>query len=146
MSCSCLDIKVPEVTEQGRMGYKLKMVAQTILSTNLLDVMLLHWSKNLKKHTNLKHCRCRWWGGWRDSVELVEIVPPADFLPCRWASFPLSKWGHLGKDAPLVPGTDPDIGLFCSVNWSPVHGLALPPLFGGKDWDKPTEWACARAN
>ena len=63
-----------------------------------------------------------------DSVELVETVPPADSLPCRQASFPLSKWGHFGKDAPLVPSTDPDIGLFCTVNWNPSlwSGLASP--------------------
>ena len=75
-----------------------------------------------------------------DSAELVGTLPPADFLPPRWASFPLSKEGLLGKDAPLVPGT----GLFCTMNWNPVYGLALPPLFGVKDWDKSTEWTCAK--
>ena len=39
----------------------------------------------------------------------------------------------LGKDAPIVPGTDPDIGLFCTVNLNPIGGLALPLLLGGKD-------------
>ena len=76
-------------------------------------------------------------------VEPVETLPPADFLPLGWASFPLSKWGLLAKEGPLDPGT----GLFCTVKWNPVHGLALPPLLGEKDWDKPMEdccWACAR--
>ena len=77
------------------------------------------------------------------SIELVETLPPADFLPLGWASFPLSKWGLLSKEGPLDPGT----GLFCTVKWNPVLGLVLPPLLGGKDWDKPLEdccWACAR--
>ena len=67
-----------------------------------------------------------------------------ELLPPRWASLPLSKWGILGKDAPLVPGTDLDRGLFYTMNWNPVCSLALPLLLGGKDWDKVTEWACAR--
>ena len=79
-----------------------------------------------------------------DSAELMETLPPADFLLPGWTSFPLSKWGLLGKDAPLVPSTDPDRGLFCTVNWNLVCGLTLLPILGEKDWDKATEWACAR--
>ena len=77
------------------------------------------------------------------SAELVETLPPIDFLPPGWASFPLCKWGLLAKDAPLDSGT----GLFCTVKWNPVLGLALPPLLNGKDWDNPMEdccWSCAR--
>ena len=163
MSCSCPDIKVLKVKEQGRKGSKLKMVAQTIFSTDLLDVMLLHWSKNLNSIPSWKVAddeedeEVEGFGMsgtsgvltptppfLLDSVELVETLPPVDFLPLGQTSFPLSKWGLLVKDAPLVPGTDPDIGLFCTVNWNPIHGLALPALLGGKDWDKPTEYACAR--
>ena len=124
--------------------------------------MLLHWSKNLKsiptwnvadvEDEEDEEVEGSGTSGvltpkppfLSNSAELVETLPPADFLPHGQASFPLSKWGHLGKDAWLVPGTDPDIGLFCIVNWNPVHGLALLPLLGGKDWDKPTEWACTR--
>ena len=146
MSCRHLDIKVPKVMEQGSMGSKLKMVALNHIKHKPVGCNASPLIKKFEKHTNLKWCRCRGWG-WRgggprhirstdppcpplhlDSVELVETAPPADFLPCRWASFPLSKWGCLGKDAPLVPGTEPDTGLFCNVEletslWS---GLATP--------------------
>ena len=140
MSCRHLDIKVPKVMEQGRMGSKLKMVALNHIKHKPVACNASPLIQKFEKHTNLKWCRCRGWGGWRggglwhirsadphahlsclDSVELVETAPPADFLPCGWASFPLSKWGRLGKGAPLVPGTEPDTGLFCTVNWNPVH-------------------------
>ena len=77
------------------------------------------------------------------SAEMVETLTPVDFLPPGWVSILLSKWGLLAKEAPLDSGT----GFFCTLKWSPVHGLILPPLLEGKDWDKPMEdccWACAR--
>ena len=163
MNCQHLDIKLPEVMEQGRMGPKLKMVTPNHIKHKPVGCNASPLIKKFDKYTNLKSCRCRWWGGWRSwglwhirnanphvtpflpvSTELMETLPSADVLPLGQASFPLSKWGLLGKDAPLVPSTNPDIDLFCTVKWNPVHGLALPPLSGGKDWDKATEWACAR--
>ena len=124
----------------------------TMLSTNLLEVMLLHWSKKLKSIPSWKTVD-------EDDEEaedsdtsaltptapfslvsavLVVTLPPVDFLPLGWASFPLSKWGLLAKDAPLDPGT----GLFCTGKWNSVCSLALPPLLDGKDWDKPMEDSC----
>ena len=96
-----------------------------------------------EKHTNLKNCI------WSDE-EAEDCFPPGisrtggDTTTSRLgqASFPLSKWGCLAKDAPLDPGTDPSTSLFHAMKWNPVHGLALPPLLEGKDWDKPMKDHC----
>ena len=64
-------------------------------------------------------------------------------LLTTWMSLiPLSKWGLSAKDASLDLGT----GLFCTVKWNSVHGLALPPLLEGKNWDHSIDcyWACTR--
>ena len=134
MSCSCLQIKLPEVTEQGRCNLNWKWWPWTILITNLLEVMLIHWSKKIRKHTNLKNWGWGWWGGYGlthqecwppqpsfilESAELADRLLPTDFLPPGWVSVPLSKWGLLAKEAPLDPGT----GLFCTFKWNPVCGL-----------------------
>ena len=42
-----------------------------------------------------------------DSAELVETLPPGDFLPLRWASFPLSKWGLFRQRCPTSPWHSP---------------------------------------
>ena len=101
MSCSCLDIKVPEVTEQGRMGSKLKMVAPNHIKHKPVGCNASPLIKKFEKHTNLKHVvdvddeedeevEGSGTSGVHqppcppfllDSVELVETVPPADFLP-----------------------------------------------------------------
>ena len=65
MSCSCLDIKVPEVTEQGRMGSKLKIVPPNDIKHKPVGCNASPLIKKFEKDTNLKCCRCRWWGGWR---------------------------------------------------------------------------------
>ena len=161
ISCSHPDIKLLEVTEQGRMRPKLKMVNLNHIKHNLLDVMLLHWSKNLKSIPNWKAADVD--DGEAKEVEdsgisgaptTTDPLSPSlnraggdtatSRLLATWkASFPQSKWGILAKDVPLGPGTDSYIGLLCTVKWNPVHGLALPPLLGGKDWDKPTkDWWC----
>ena len=72
-----------------------------------------------------QECQPPWAPFLPESVELMEILPPADFLPLGWASFPLSKWGLLAKDGPLDPGK----GLFCTMKWNPVcgPGLTTPP-------------------
>ena len=75
----------------------------TILSKNLLDVMLLDWSKiwkayqpeklqmemmkKLKKLRTLAHQECQplWLPFLPISAELVETLPPSDFLPLGWA-------------------------------------------------------------
>ena len=90
--------------------------------------------KMMRRLRTATHQEC--WPPWPPFLlvlaELVETLPPAEFLPLGWASFPLSKWGLLAKDAPLDPGT----GLFCTVKWNPICDLALPLLLEGKDWDK----------
>ena len=48
MSCSCLDIKVPEVMEQGRMGSKLKMVAPNHIKHKPVGGNAFPLIKNLK--------------------------------------------------------------------------------------------------
>ena len=162
MSCCHLDIKVPEITEQGRMGPKLKMVTPNHIKHKPVGCNASPSIKKFEMHTNLNSCRCRWWGGRRSwglwHIRNANPMPPfssrlsrtggdtaTSRLLATWTSLiPTLQVRLLSKDAPLVPGTDPDIGLFCTVNWNPVHGLALPPLLGGKDWDKPTEWTCTR--
>ena len=59
MSCYHLDIKVPEVTEQGRMGSKLKMVTLNHIQHKPFGCNASPLIKKFKKHTNLKSCRCR---------------------------------------------------------------------------------------
>ena len=120
--------------------------------------MLFHWSEMCGMHNDLKTTDeddeeakdCETSGTLRHtaplplvSAEVAETLPPADFLPPQRVSVLLSKWGLFAKEATLDVGT----GLFCTVKWNPSHGLALPPLLEGKEWDKPMEdccWACAR--
>ena len=59
MSCSHLDIKAPEVTEQGRMGSKLRMVAPNHIKHKPVGCNASPLIKKFEKHTNLKCCRCR---------------------------------------------------------------------------------------
>ena len=146
MSCSHLDTKVLEVMEQGRMGSKLKMVTPNHIKHKPIGCNASPLIKKFEKHTNLKVADV-------DDDEEEEVkgsgtsgmptpMPPfssqfrrsggdtaTSRLVVTWMSLsPLSKWGLLGKNAPLVPGTDPDKGLFCTVNWNPVPGPALLPL------------------
>ena len=160
MSGSHLDIKLLEVTEQGRMGSELKMVTPNYIkhkpvrcnASVMLDQKI--WKAYQPEKTadeDDEEAEDHDTSGMPTPmypfllvlVELVETLPPADFLPLEWASFPLSTWGFLAKDGLL----DPDTGLFCTMKWNPVHGLVLLPLSEGKDWDKPIEdscWPCAR--
>ena len=59
MSCSCLDITVPKVTEQGRTGSKLKMVTPNHIQHKPVGCNASPLIKKFEKHTNLKSCRCR---------------------------------------------------------------------------------------
>ena len=59
MSCCYLDIKVLEVTEQGRTGSKLKMVTPNHIKHKPVGWNASPLIKKLEKHTNLKSCRCR---------------------------------------------------------------------------------------
>ena len=59
MSCCCPDIKSLEVTEQGRMGPKLKMVTPYHLKHKPVGCNASQLIKKFEKHTNLKSCRCR---------------------------------------------------------------------------------------
>ena len=114
--------------------------------------------KKFEKHTNLKNCRCRWWGGWGPwhirSATSMDPFPPSfsrtsgDIATSRL----LATWTSLIPTLyarPLSQG-----GTTRPWHWSLLHhemeprlwpGLAT--LLGGKDWDKPIEdccWACAR--
>ena len=59
MSCSHPDIKVPKVTEQGRMGSKLKMVTPNHIQHKPVGCNASPLIKKFEQHTNLKSCRCR---------------------------------------------------------------------------------------
>ena len=59
MSCSCLDIKLPEVMDQGRTGPKLKMVTPNNIKHKPVGCNASLLIKKFEKHTNLKSCRCR---------------------------------------------------------------------------------------
>ena len=59
MSCCHLDIKVLEVTEQGRMGYKLMMVTPNHIKHKPIGGNASPLIKKFEKHTKLKICRCR---------------------------------------------------------------------------------------
>ena len=59
ISCWCLDIKSLEVTKQGRMGPKLKMVTLNHIKHKPIGCNASPLIKKFKKHTNLKCCRCR---------------------------------------------------------------------------------------
>ena len=58
MSCSCLDIKVLEVMEQGRMGSKLKMVTPNHIQHKPVGCNTSPLIKKFEKHANLKRCTC----------------------------------------------------------------------------------------
>ena len=59
MSCSHLDIKLPEVTEQGVIGPKLKMVTPNHIKHKPVRSNASPLIKKSEKHTNLIRCRCR---------------------------------------------------------------------------------------
>ena len=59
MSCCHLDIKLPEVMEQGRVGPKLKMVTLNYIKHKPVGCNASPLIKKFEKHTNLKSCRCR---------------------------------------------------------------------------------------
>ena len=62
-AAATLTLNCQKVQNKGGQDLSWRWWPQTILSTNLLEVMLLHWSKKIEKHTNLKNSRWRWWGG-----------------------------------------------------------------------------------
>ena len=86
--------------------------------------------RRLKKLRTLAHQES--WPQWPPlllvSAELVETLPPADFLLLGWASFPHSKWGLLAKDAPARPWHRPwhRSLLYWEIESSPWSGLGTP--------------------
>ena len=119
--------------------------------------MLLYWSKNGKAYQpeKLKMRMIRRLHTVRNQMcQLLWPLLPSISRPGRdtTTSRPLATWmglspthqvGLLAKEAPLDPAT----GLYWTVKWNPVFGLALPPLLEGKDSHKPREdccWVCAR--
>ena len=122
----------------------------TILSTNLLEVILLHWSKN-------------WWSVPTCTTEEEDDMETVD---CNTSGMPTPMTAHLprvsrtGRDtttsrlsanlislsptlqAGLLCQGPSSTSLFCILKWNPVLGPALPPLIWGKDWDKSMEDCC----
>ena len=96
MSGSHLDIKLPEVTEQVRMGPKLKMVTMNHIKHKPVRYNTLPLIQKFEKHTNLKKTADEDDEEAEDHdtsglptpmdpfllvlVELVETLPPTDFL------------------------------------------------------------------
>ena len=129
-----------------------------ILSTNLLEVMFLHWSKKLKSIPILEKTADDEDEGedYNTSGELTPLAPlppsisrtsrntATSRLLATWMGLiPTLHVRPLSQSTPLDPAT----GLFCTVKWNPGCSLALPSLLDGKDWDKPVEdccWACTR--
>ena len=81
MSGSHLDIKMPEVAwNKGGWDQSWRWWPQTILSTNLLDVMLLHWSKNLKSIPTWKTAKMKMMRSLRTMTH-QKCWPPHDPFP-----------------------------------------------------------------
>ena len=149
MSCSCFHIELMEGVVQGRVWPKLKMVTLNHIKhkpvKSKASPLIQKWESIPTWKTDEEAVDCDPSGVptpqlpfFLASAELAETLPPADLLPSGWASFLLSKWGLLAKETPQDPCTD----LFCTVKWKPFQGLVLPPLLGGKDWDKPMKDCC----
>ena len=131
---------------------------QTILSTNLIEVMLLHWCKKMRKHTNLRTeneddeeaVDCDTSGAptpmapfFLASAELGQTLPPADFFPPGMSLNPTLQVRPLSKRGTTRLWHRPL--LHTEIEYSPWPGFATS--LGGKGWDKPMEdccWACAR--
>ena len=154
MSCSCIHIELPEVVEQGRAWTKLKMVTWTILSTNLLEVMLFHWCKKWEsiptwKTKDEEAVDCETSGVLTPTAPIfLASAELADTTTSRL----LATWTSLSPTFHMRPlhqrgSTRTWHRPLSQWNGTQSHGLALPPLFKRKDWDKPMEdccWACAR--
>ena len=139
MNCSCLNIEVLEIMEQGKTRPVLKMVTLDYIKHKPVGSnapqLIQKWEsvstcitekKMMMRLCTVAQQEC--WPPWLlfflESVELAETVPIADFLPPWWASFLLSKWSLFPKEVPL----DCDTGLSCTLKWNPVIVLALPLL------------------
>ena len=126
----------------------------TILSTNLLEVMLLHWSKNLWREPAYNQMKVivmktvthqEWHFPWLPffwkSVVLVD-TPPTAVPPLTSIRLRL-KVRNLCKEVP----PDSCTGQIWTLNWNPHFGLVLVPLIEVDDWKNPREdwgWACVR--
>ena len=162
MSHHCLDIKVLEVMEQGRTGPKLKTVTPNHIKHKPVGCNASLLIQKFEKHTNLKHCRCRWWGGWRSwglwHIRSTDPHAPLSsrlsrtggdtatsrLLATQMSLIPTVQVRPLRQRCPPSPWHRPwhRSLLYCELEPSPWSALAT--LLGGKDWDKPTAWACAR--
>ena len=129
----------------------------TILSTNLLDVMLLHWSKNLKSIPT-----------WKTADEGDEEAEDCytSGVPTPTAPFPPSI-GRTGRDTATSRLLATWISVIPTLQVRPLSqrcttrpwqrfllhcekepsSCGLGTLLEGKDWDKPMEdccWTCTR--
>ena len=108
------------------------------ISTNLLEVMLLQWSKKgevyqpakwimimLTKLQTATHQECcsPWLPFVLEFMKLPDTLP--GHFPLSWQlSILRSKWGFLANGSPLESGT----GSNWTLNKAPDSCLALPPL------------------
>ena len=146
MSCHCLDIKAPEVMEQGRTGPKLKMVTLNYIKHKPVGCNASLLIKKFKKHTNLKSCICRWWGGWRSwGLWHIRSTDPPPCLSSRHSRtggdtttsrllatqtslIPTLQVRSLRQRCPTSPWHRPwhRSLLYCELEPSPWSGLITP--------------------
>ena len=156
MSCSHLDIKLPEVMEQGRLGPKLKMVTPNHIKQKPIGCNASPLAKKFEKHTSLKSCRCRWQGGWRSwrlwhirsanpqgplspSLSKTGGNTATNRLLATWMSLiPILQVRPPSQRCPLdLAQTCHRSLLYCEMEPSPWSGLATP--FRKKRLRQPTE-------
>ena len=161
-SCSHFHIKLLEITEQGRVWPKLKMVTwnhiqhKTVKSNASPPIQKWERSKKwestptwkTKDEDEEEAVECDTSEALTPTApfilvlaELAEALLPADFLSPGWVSILLSKCSLLAKEAPLDSGT----GLFCTLITEPRPWPGFATCLMGKGWDKPMGdccWAC----
>ena len=140
------DIKAPEFMEHGRTGSKLKIVTPNHIKHKPVGCNASPLIKKFEKHTNLKSCRCRWWGGWRSSglwlIRSADPMPPfllrlsrtggdsaTSKLLATWMSLtPTLQVRPLRQRCPTSPWHRPwhRSLLYCELEPSLWSGLATP--------------------
>ena len=117
----------------------------TISCKNLLEVMLLHWSKNsglgIPNCTEEDDENCNSSGMTPPTAcHLPKVIVTGqciriNFLLPWWPSDLGSRWGSFGKEA--LPDSHKDC--FWTLNQNPVLDLSLAPFIKVEDWNIPRE-------